>query len=57
MNWPIRVIWEGKASSSYDQATIERRLAVLADRQDEEAKREVEFLEKLKQEMLCQSVS
>lgn len=47
--FPIRVIWSGKASSQYDEQTIERRLAVLADRQDEEAKREVEFLEKLKQ--------
>lgn len=50
MDFPIRVIWEGKASSSYDQATIERRLEVLRTTDTDKARLEVEFLEKLKQE-------
>lgn len=47
MEWPIKVIWEGKASSQYDAETIKRRLAVLEGRQDDVAKREREFLLKL----------
>lgn len=50
MNFPIRVIWEGKASSTYDQATINRRLEALRNTDTDETRREVEFLEKLKQE-------
>lgn len=49
MNFPIRIIWEGKASSTYDQTTIERRLEVLRTTDTDEARREVEFLENLKQ--------
>ena len=48
---PIRVIWKGKASSSYDLDTINRRLAVIALRDDDEARQEQEFLARLKQEL------
>lgn len=53
MNLPIRVIWEGKASSSYDRGTIDRRLDALKSVSTEEARREIEFLENLKQSMVA----
>ncbi len=39
---------EGKASSGYDVATIDRRLAAIAGREDEAAREERAFLERLR---------
>lgn len=50
LNLP-KVEVRGKASSRYDAGTIDRRLAVLAGRQDAAAVEEVVFLEKLKTEL------
>ena len=41
---PIDVEVKAKATSQYDATTIERRMAVLADRTDDAAVREVEYL-------------
>jgi hypothetical protein len=48
---PIKVEVRGKASSSYDAETIDRRLAVLAGRTDPAAVDEIAFLEKVKAEL------
>lgn len=57
-NLQIRVIWEGKASSSYDQQTIDRRLEILRDRTDADAEAEKAFLQEAKEklEKSCQSL-
>jgi hypothetical protein len=47
---PVKVEVHGQASSSYDEATIDRRLAVLAGRTDQATVEEVAFLEKVKAE-------
>jgi hypothetical protein len=47
---PVKVEVRGQASSSYDEATIDRRLAVLAGRTDQAAVEEIAFLEKVKAE-------
>ena len=44
---PFNVEVRANASSQYDHATIERRLAVLAGRDDEAALREVAYLRAL----------
>ena len=49
---PIRVEWRGKASSSFTRETIDKRLAVIASRDDDEARREREFLERVKQTII-----
>lgn len=51
VEFPIRVEWRGKAHSSFDVDTINRRLAVIASRDDDEARQEREFLERAKQEL------
>lgn len=47
---PIKVEIRGKAHSIFDDDTIERRLAVLRERNDEQAKEEIAFLEDLKRQ-------
>ena len=47
LNVPFNVEVRAKASSSYDDATIERRLAVLAERDDDDARREETYLREL----------
>ena len=47
LNVPFNVEVRAQASSHYDNATIERRLAVLAERDDEAALREVAYLRAL----------
>lgn len=47
-NLQIRVIWDGKASSSYDQQMIDRRLEALRDRTDIDAETEKAFLQEAK---------
>ena len=47
LNVPFSVEVRAKASSQYDHATIERRLAVLAGRDDEAALREIAYLRAL----------
>lgn len=48
---PIRVEWRGKALSGFTRETIDKRLAVLASRDDDEARQEREFLERAKREI------
>lgn len=48
---PIKVIWKGKASSIYDQQTIDRRLEILRSRTDEEAEKEKAFLQEAKERL------
>lgn len=48
---PIKVELKGKAHSIYDEDTIDRRLAVIAERTDQAAEEERAFLEKLRAEL------
>lgn len=48
---PIKVIWKGKASSIYDQQTIDRRLEILRSRTDEEAEKEKALLQEAKERL------
>jgi hypothetical protein len=45
---------EGKATSSFDLGTIDRRLAALAGRDDDASREEVAFLEKLRAELAAE---
>jgi len=49
INLPIKVELKGKAHSTYDRATIERRLDILATRDDQAAREEEVFLRDLLQ--------
>jgi hypothetical protein len=49
---PIKVEVKGKASSSYDEDMIDRRLAILKDRTDAAAEEERVFLRALKADLI-----